>query len=185
MAYVMHSMVCPLCQRDDQVQKVSAVVAEGTVTGTSYGWTVGHAGSHRFQGNTVTWSRQQSMLAAMLAAPRRPLPLVGCGAGLAAVLLVGTFLLILSEAATLATQGQGILSLCCVVFALFPAGLLALLMRGVRQHAPAQRIAWARWQRQMQSWQSLSYCHRCDGVFLPGRSVFIPATATRTFLAQF
>ena len=62
------SAMCPHCHRDDQVQKVSAAVAEGTATGTSYGWTVGHAGHQRFQGNTVTWSRQQSMLAAMLAA---------------------------------------------------------------------------------------------------------------------
>ncbi len=184
MQYMMRSVICPHCHQEDQVQKVSAVVAEGTATGTSYGWTVGHAGSQRFQGNTVTWSRQQSMLAEMLAAPRRPLPLIGCGAGLAVLLLVGTFLLILSEASTLFTQQEGILGLCFVVFAFFPLGLLVPLVRGVRQHAPIQRLARMRWERQMQHWHSLYYCHRCDGVFLPGNGVFVPSAAARTFLAQ-
>ncbi len=184
MRYITYATACPCCLQDEMVQKVSAVVAEGTTTGMSHGWTVGHAGSRRFQGNTVTWSRLRSVLAEMLAAPRRPLPLVGCGAAIATVLLIGTALLTLSEAATLTTQGESILSLCFVVFALFPAALLVLLVRGVRQHAPAQRRAWMKWERQMQYCHSLYYCHRCDGVFLPGSSVFVPAASTRTFLTQ-
>src|SRR5579863_2528519 len=106
MWYYPRSLACPHCQHGDRVEKVSALVAQGTTTGMRYGWTVGHAGSQRFHGNTVSWSRHQTVLASMLAPPRRPLPLVGCAAGIAVLLLVVTLLCSLSEAATLLAQAN-------------------------------------------------------------------------------
>jgi hypothetical protein len=184
MFYHAQSLVCPHCQHGDHVEKVSALVARSTTTGTSYGWTVGHAGSQRFHGNTVAWSRQQTVLSGMLAAPRKPLPLVGCGAGIAVPLLVLTLLCSLSEAATMLAQANVEVFLLCAVFALLPVVLLVLLIQGVRASAPASQRAWLEWQRQMEKWQALYYCHRCGGVFIPGSGVFVPAPATHAFLAQ-
>ena len=184
MLYHAQSLACPHCQHEDRVEKVSALVATSTTTGMSYGWTVGHAGSQRFHGNTVAWSRQQTMLAGMLAAPRRPLPLVGCGAGIAVPLLVLTLLCSLSEAATMLAQANVEVFLLCTVFALFPVVLLVLLIWGVRASAPDNQRVWLEWQRQMQKWQALYYCHRCGGVFIPGSGGFVPAPATKAFLAQ-
>ena len=184
MLYHAQSLVCPHCQHADRVEKVSALVARSTTTGMSYGWTVGHAGRQRYHGNTVAWSRHQTVLARMLAAPRRPLPLVGCGAGVAVSLLVLTFLCSLSEAATLLAQANVEVFLLCVAFALLPVVLLVFLMRGVRANSPASRRAWLEWQCQMQQWQALYYCHRCGGTFIPGSGVFVPASATHVFLTQ-
>jgi len=178
------SLACPHCRCGERVEKVSALVARSTTTGMSYGWTVGHAGRHRFHGNTVAWSRHQTVLAGMLAPPRRPLPLIGCGAGVAVPLLAWTLLCSLSEAATMLAQANMEVFLLCAVFALLPVALLVLLIRGVRASTPASQRVWLEWQRQMQKWQALYYCHRCGGVFMPGSGVFVPAPATHAFLAQ-
>jgi hypothetical protein len=101
--YWRDALTCPHCQREDRVQKVSALVAQSTTTGMTSGWTVGSASGRRFHGHTVAWSRQQTVLAGMLAPPRRPLPLVGCGASIAVLFLVLSFLCLVSEAATMPT----------------------------------------------------------------------------------
>ena len=74
--------------------------------------------------------------------------------------------------------------LLCVAFALFPVVLLVLLIRSVRASALASQRAWLEWQRQLQKWQALYYCHRCGGTFIPGSGVFVPASATHVFLTQ-
>jgi hypothetical protein len=178
------SLACPHCQHGNRVEQVSALVARSTTTGMSYGWTVGHAGRQRFHGNTVAWSRHQTMLAAMLAPPRRPLPLVGCGAGIAVPLLVLTLLCSLSEAATMLAQANVEVFLLCAVFALLPVVIFVVLIRGVRANATFSQRALLEWQRQMQKWQALYYCHRCGGVFMPGSGIFVLASATHAFLAQ-
>ena len=182
--YRYHALTCPRCQREDRVQKVSALVANGTTTEMRYGWTVGRVGGQRFHGNTVSWSRQQTLLAGMLAPPRRPLPLVSCAAGIAVLLLVLSLLCIVSEAASVAAEANSAVVLMIAVFAVFPLGLLVVLVRGVRTNALSSQMAWLEWQRQMQKWQVLYYCHRCGGVFMPGSEIFVPAPATRAFLTQ-
>lgn len=182
--YHYHALTCPHCQREDRVQKVSALVAHGTTTGMHYGWTVGRVGRQRFHGHTVAWSRQQTLLAGQLAPPGRPLPLIGCAAGIAVLLLVLSLLCIVSEAASVAAEASGAVVFMMAVFVVFPVGLLVVLVRGVRTNAPSSQMAWLEWQRQMQKWQALYYCHRCGGVFVPGSGDFVPAPATRVFLTQ-
>ncbi len=54
------------------------------------------------------------------------------------------------------------------------------------RNANAGRI-WAEtqmphWQRAITKWQQLFYCHRCDGVFLPGHFFFVPSGQMLDFL---
>jgi hypothetical protein len=62
-----HLLACPHCQRDQQVQKVSDLVASGTVNGTSrgsyWGRTGGWFSGRNVHGTTIRWHHQQTALA--------------------------------------------------------------------------------------------------------------------------
>ena len=175
---------CPHCWREDQVQKVSALVASGTTTGMEYGWTVGRAGQQRFHGNTVEWSRQQTVLATLLAPPRQPRPVAELAAVVALLLLIGFLLCVLSQAAIVVEAANLFLVTLWLVFVSLPVVLLVLLGRAMRTQTADSRRAWLEWQRRRQKWEALYYCHRCGGVFLPGIPMFVPAPAAQTFLTQ-
>jgi hypothetical protein len=71
-----HLLACPRCQSDQQVQKVSVLVASGTVNGISHGYYWGRTGGwfsgRNFHGTTMRWHYQQTALAKRLAPPRKP-----------------------------------------------------------------------------------------------------------------
>ena len=175
---------CPHCQREDRVQKVSALVASGTTTGTAYGWTVGRAGRSRFHGNTVEWSRQQTVLATLLAPPRQPRLGAEAAAVVALVLLSGWFLCVFSQAAVVVEEANWVFFMVWAVFVALPVMLFVLHIRSMRRQMVERHRARQEWQQKMQRWEALYYCHRCDGVFLPGLPLFVPASVTQAFLAQ-
>ena len=100
------------------------------------------------------------------------------------LLLVLFFLCVVSQATIIVAQVNMAIFIVWAVFVVFPVVLLALLVRGIQTHAGTSRKAWREWQRQMQKWQALYYCHRCGGVFLPGILFFVPVAAAQVFLAQ-
>lgn len=67
-------------------------------------------------------------------------------------------------------------------------GLLSLIYHGHHVRVSKER-AWAEketphWQKLMAKWNSLYYCHRCDGVFFPGQSHLIPSVRMKDYLYE-
>jgi hypothetical protein len=180
-----HALTCPHCHSDQQVQKVSAIVASGTVNGTMHGIYWGRVGGifsgRSFHGNTIRWHHQQTELAERLAPPRKPRNLAAVGT------ILGVFCfalpLVCGCPQSLATAGMGIvggmlalgvLGLCVAAI----VGMIVAYQRGV----PGRRMRHMEWQRQMSKWDALYYCHRCDGVFAPGVTPLLPTYAMRGYL---
>ena len=175
---------CPHCYQEDMVQKVSAIVAEGTTTGIEYGWVTGRAGGRRFRGHMVGWNRQQTVLATLLAPPRRPVHTAGIAAVFAGIFLMVFLYCIESQAVSTVAQSSSEVMLVLGVLAVFAIALCVLLIVGVSRSAAYHRRDVIAWQRQMGKWQALYYCHRCGVVFIPGIPVHVPASAARAFVAQ-
>ena len=70
------SLICPVCQRDDLIQKVTAIVSSGTFTGSFIGPTssIGQTGDTLSTGFGITSvsGSTQSNLAKQLASPPKP-----------------------------------------------------------------------------------------------------------------
>lgn len=206
-----NQFACPQCHYMDQVQKVSSVFGAGTassaMSGTvnSVGFGVAGGGGAAFGAvtnsfGTASFSGQsQTMLSRHLAPPPQPtyrspwgvwsvLGLIACLVGLSCTLPY-----ILSGIAY-STQGPrtansaaafGVGGLICS--AAFLLGAVAIVvgnvsagrsrMQRVRQQMPIWEMAYARWHQ-------LYYCHRCDGVFAPGRTALIPTPYMPSYLFQ-
>lgn len=182
--YTCNSLACPHCSQQDMVQKVSALADNNTVTGVEYGWVVGRTRGRRFTGHTIGWNRQQTMLASLLAPPSKPKPVVGLAALVVLFLLLPSLLCTVSQENTTVAQTSMEVRIFWLVVIGMHLALLLLLLLGVRKNASYSQSAWSEWRRQMQKWQALYYCHRCDGVFIPGLCMFVPIAAVRAFLAQ-
>jgi len=172
---------CPSCLRADNVQKVSAIVNAGTSYGTytGYGSGVGYS-SHDGMAidEVVTFSgSSQTALSSLLSPPAQPtyssssgwLPLAPFGFGL-------LLLILLPEVPAIVWA---------VIIALCVWPSVALYRYTKRKNA----LNYAQfndqmlpWQRAMAKWEDLFYCHRCDGVFLPGQSFFVPTIYMMDYL---
>src|SRR5579872_1338448 len=117
---------CPHCFQEDMVQKVSAIVEEGTTTGVEYGWVTGRAGGRRFRGHMVGWNRQQTVLATLLAPPRRPVHVAGLAAIFAGFFLMVFLYCTASQAASTAARESPEVMIVPGVLALFALALLVL-----------------------------------------------------------
>jgi len=174
MQYQQSFLACPHCHRDHLVQKVSAIVANGTATGMARGILVGqvrgrHFRRRRFTGASVGWNRQQTQLAALLSPPQPPHHRAGWVTTLGS-LVFALPLLFAGPPAASATFASSpshdiaiedlLLLACASAIAL----LCALYVRG----RPKRQQAMAAWLDAMARWQSALYCHRCDVVFIPG-----------------
>lgn len=197
---------CPNCLRADNVQKVSAIVNAGTSfsTYTGYGSGVGYS-SHGVVAidEVVTFSgSSQTALSSLLSPPAQPIYQgLGCGVILATmvILLALAILLLLIPQSVqnlinpanagyfspdygqsiLALIGLGIIAAACVW------ALVAIFRYAKRENAlnyaqfSAQML---HWQRAITKWEDLFYCHRCDGVFLPGQTFLVPTIYMMDFL---
>jgi len=159
------STLCPVCGKDDAIQKLSAIVASGQASGTFSGPSVGATrvdgkwgttgGYTTLSGSTVT------ELARKLASPPQPQPKGGCVVALG-VLLGGLFVLngLLVSGDTSVGLGPAlalILVGVCVI-ALPIAYYKKEQVRVAAQEEPA-------WEESMRKWQRLYYCFRDDLVF--------------------
>lgn len=194
-------VVCPKCQRSDNIQKVTAIVAQGTKVieerggidiNTDYGMDV----------LPLTYSSvARSNLARKLAAPEKPLPTrtYGCiaalfisrlGAGLVVcVMLMGLFFCSFPFLAATYAQnnslfvgvlvaGFGLLGL--ILFSSIRAGWRQIRLTSEQRNSYDARVQV--WEDSRERWQQLYYCFRDDGVFLPGQSSFIPINQMSEYL---
>lgn len=171
---------CPNCDQVDRVQKVSAVVDAGTsksslagpTVGASY--TFGRAGGLTVGGTQTTLSGgQQSVLSQRLAPPGNPTFKGRWGS--AGILLAFLGLMALMTLGTAPPAAVLFLIVAAMVFAAKVGRIKTARTTFQKQEVP-------RWEKAMTKWQQLYYCHRCDGVFLPGEASIVPSNKMVDFL---
>ena len=172
---------CPNCLWADNVQKVSALVNAGTSfsTYTGYGSGVGYS-SHGGMAidEVVTFSgSNQTALSSLLSPPAQPTYSgVGCG-------VIFATLVILLVIVVLLPQVPSVVSVVGIPLCVW--ALVAIFRYAKREKANnlAQFNAQVlHWQGAMAKWENLFYCHRCDGVFLPGQTFFVPTIYMMDYL---
>lgn len=190
---------CPRCGRDDQVQKVSALVTTGTTTSDASrymadaGYGIGSEGSgHSIVERTYQAGSQHPPLSELLSPPEEPR-------------LVRAW----STESFMTALGVGLVMLCCyapfiplaivthqpsIPSLIWYGTLLALAMIGgvvvlagqTRASDKHLKAAWqaehARWQAAMAKWEALYYCWRDDVVFFPGSPSAVSASSMETIL---
>lgn len=163
--------LCPICRRDDSIQKVSSIVSSGIATSTF---------SHRTYIHGTTRTRISTLLAPP-PEPREPSVLVG-GVALAEKKLgrpIMVIILLVGIVSIIATIGMGLTggeAVFCSGFALFCIGGAAYNLlarqtgRGYQSYQEALeewKTQKARWQAAMRTWEGLYYCSRDDIIFNP------------------
>lgn len=168
------SFGCPQCGQVDMMQKVTAIIATGTST-------------ERYSGSYYgpSYGQSQTELTRKLAAPERPLgrrPLGCMYGGSVVIAITGAFsgiygLVVLSQGAPWPVGA----------FFLFAAAVAAFFLVYLPIDLSRERERVGRempvWQAAMGRWERLFYCHRCDGVFIPGEEL-VPTTQIRSLLYE-
>ncbi len=195
-------LYCPGCRDDTAIQKVSAIVGAGTSTGAytgggqGVGYTFGHGGGITVTQNQMTLAGgSQTLLAQRLSLPPRPTPASGVTPGdiLAALggiggggffvylaLSVGANLPIDADTANyVVAWAVGIVG--AIIATLCVLALYWMYLRRQRAIARYNRTT-PLWNRAAAIWVHLFYCHRCDGIFLPGEQVLYPPEVVQGYL---
>lgn len=181
------ALACPHCHQLDHVQKVSSIVAAGTITTTKLepmigvGVPLGSSGgiAPLTVGVTTLHGTAQSGLSQRLALPP-PNPRAYLHRTLYTMIVLGGLLAL----GTLLGNRMGLLpdSDLSPLIGVLAAWALALILVGVGQQLRAAKDRPA-WYTAHAAWQELSYCWRCDGIFLPEVSLsLIPAEQMRATL---
>jgi len=165
------TIICPICQRDDSVQKITAAVSSGTMTGSFSGPTStftsdGNSFKPGFGFTTVSGSAR-SDLAKLLSPPPKPKERrynQGCGAAtLWFVVLLGGFILIAVVLGEVLGEMGGIF-----VGALIICGIgivYAVQERDYRKNELPELMR--AYRKGMKRWERAYYCYRDDIVFDP------------------
>jgi len=173
---------CPICGKDDQIQKVSSIVENGTSTGTYSGPAAGVVnvdGKPRLVGSYSTMSGSTTTrLAQMFAPPTKPGQKGSCWlvVGMVVIALMVLNTLGFALRALLAgindpTDFPVIASLALFIFAgllIIPIWLIARQLSKVNrwnQQEHPKEIS--EWQRKIAVYDRLYFCHRDDAVFDP------------------
>ena len=193
------SLHCPNCHRIDGVQKVSAIVAAGTSADTYTGYSdgVGYSPSGPVIMDdyiTINASRQTT-LSRLLSPPTLPsarsffsTPEGGQATAYLIVMLLFGLGAGFFEFSMIANDPTSILSFTSLVLggiAIFCCGFPVRIFLRINRIANQAQSLVPHWQRAMQNWQRLYYCHRCDGVFMPGQLFLIPIDQMMDFLYHF
>lgn len=162
--------VCPICAKDDKIQKVNSIYSAGTSAKSEV------QVSHRVRGERVTEvaALSQTGLASRISPPERPeLPfyasptlLGGIGSLMTAIYFCGPWIVLVNQPRSLYSGPQS-----------SPSGLGLALMFGIpliliwfvlnrigrKQIAPKLKV----WELLRDKWLTLYYCSRDDVVFDP------------------
>lgn len=183
------AVLCPLDQKDDSVQKLSALFTAGqsigTYQGTSYGTAYVNGKPTTVTSSSSGNTYSTTSLAASVAPPTPPvavtlLQLMGWSLlfYLSACLIIAPYFVwkrlkvwVSSDTSIQKQIFTPLFSFYCVIallfgWALFWAVLLIPLLNRIRMHEDlARRIEL--YQESVHKWDQLFYCHRCDIIFDP------------------
>lgn len=202
---------CPQCRRNDRVEKVTAIrksqvreISGTTEVTESY---TDSEGKVRSRTRTVpTSSTEASVLAQRLDPPPQPKGLSGGSSclptavfiGAAGLFLSGMFCT-LSSCATVIGAGSSddrISGIASLIFLAGPAIAISvgMVFLGRRLRATAaekeelkleeSRRMLSEWQNAMDRWNSMYYCFRDDGVFIPGEKEFAPLERMQQLISK-
>ena len=170
---------CPVCNRDDQIQLVSAIVQAGTTSTRYSGTTTTFASvegtSHVIPGFTSGRTYSSTELAARLAAPNRPSP---PGPSCSGMMTIGLVTPILIVPLIMGFFGVTWLKIPILLVMVCAGGLFVvvfliwiyLLNETFRDDSKAQakyHTDLQDWQEKYALWSQLYYCHRDGVVFDP------------------
>ena len=184
--------MCPVCQKDDAIQRVVAVVQAGQSSGMYFGPSGGitHADGKwgTVSGYTTLSGSTTSDLARLLAPPKEPVKdtatfQTGCGVGLVFVTIVGGFTA--GWALSGATAGE----IFAAIIRFLVIGILGILIlrSGIRKRKSSDEQyphAIAKWEKAKVCWQRLYFCHRDGIVFDPESSKTCQPTQIREFIYE-
>jgi hypothetical protein len=177
---------CPICNRSDWSQPVSAIVNEQTHSTTSRGQSLGVAysssGAVPISTSYRTHSRSQTPLAAMLdlAPPRQP-RISGCLVlsilAISGLFSVPGFITVISD-----NNGSRVGPLAAWLVPL-ATGIALVVLVNVLNHRQLRKwdARMELWHLALQFWATLRYCHR-DGVVYQWPGVHLPPSATRQYV---
>jgi len=170
----LETVVCPVCKKDQSIQRVPAIVSAGTVTGTFSGASSGtvRSGDQRgdYDGYTNLSGTTKSDLVRLLEPPTQP--------KIARLIIAkGNFWLLF------VLLGLG----SCGIFSLVMLGMLffgiAMIGDGAEERAKySNRMD--RWRTAMARWDRLYYCHRDGITFDPVTGEHCQPANTQTFVYQ-
>ena len=195
--------ICPVCGKDDAIQKVSAIVQSGTVSGTVSGPSFGSVYVDGKWGLSTSWSTMgahlTSDLARLLSAPEKPKRPFGLGTNALMALLLGLgcscFFLVVAilispfavpAARTAGAVAVGPLALVGLFLVVGPAVAGFLLYRPLsnndKPHEAKYLAETARWEQAIARWDQLYCCLRDGMVFDPETGANAPAYAIEPLL---
>lgn len=168
------SLECPNCHRLDSVQKVSSIVKSGTSEtslkgdGQAVAYSFGDdglsVGGGRFKASGTQITTLSKQLARPNLEPQRKSGVLGCLFSISITVASFSFLF-LFPSATMESFGTFLVLAAIAVALFFPFN--------------RERIRYAAYLQDFQvaagaavdRWSDLYYCHRCDGIFVPGAAL--------------
>ncbi len=179
MAISSHPLNCPLCGQLDRVEKVTSVYnagfSMGNYAGTSIG--VGSAGGRLVVTGSSTHltGTQQTLISQRLAPPLSPVqrhmndgsawPALFVPCLIFTIIFGGCFLLLLGN--SIASAFKFILLIPVGLFGGMAVIFLLMMIRASHKKRSMIETETPYWQRAMEKWDRLYFCHRDDVVFSP------------------
>ena len=180
------SLECPNCGRVDGVKKVSAIVREGVVTGSS----TGSGGVYTIASPLV----YQLRVPDANDVPRKGIstPILFVGGGCLTYFGIGTIVILIlapkpDNYFSLVLQSlqrlDGVLGLLVFLLQalLVVPGILAI-RAGIRAARNKRSFSKTEVPRAQAVWDDLYFCSRCDGGFVPAKAEFVPIAKLREYL---
>ena len=198
------NLVCPIDNKDDAIQKVSAVVASGQSTGTFSGPTGGAVSYDGKLGSVSGYSSlsgsSTSNLAQLLSPPSKPNKPVGFGFAWLylwiVVVTLGTvigFIPMMIVMGIGSLLGAGVENPFVMIFSIISQWVGIIIVLGWlifkdRQKKAKNEVVYLKekliWERAMAKWNRLYYCHKHDIVFDPENGETHTPTSLKEFLYQ-
>jgi hypothetical protein len=170
------TLYCLQCGQIDSVRKVSTVVSAGISTGaySGYGDGIGYS-THGMifidEVITVTGS-SQTQLSRLLTPPIEPRK--NYFGGILFIMIISGFMGVFITCIGLVNifTSQFEFGIFLMLFGLLCLGIAVWTSNSYTKLNKSEQIRFKKelhaWEKAIQRWQQLYYCHRCDGLYVPG-----------------
>lgn len=191
---------CPRCSSNDQVQKVSAIVASQTQEISGGSWEtqvyVDKKGKKHTEDHYTPYSgTQMSVLAQRLSPPEKP----DAGFSTGIIIAIGFLMVagvcgllglftIMSSSLSVALADASFYVLCITpTFVFGVLGILLFLVSSISHRekvTQVKQVEIPRWEKAMRRWEQLYYCYRDDNIFIPHENVSVAVPQMKTYIYQ-
>jgi len=190
----MPTIVCPQCNKDDAIQKISAIVNAGKSIGSYSGPSTSHVSVDGKSGTSYGYSyltgSGMTDLARLLTPPQEPhIPSIifeGCGTRLAlGIAFSGAWLLTLWIGFYISTNNATLGTVWLIIVTILYIWSSIRIGRKARKEAEIKlQPEKTNWDNAIKRWKSLYYCHRNGIIFDPETNETCEPTKLKEFLYQ-